>query len=195
MLQDNEILAALMKKAAQGNESAFSDLVKLYEKPVFNIAMQTVKNHEDALDVSQEVFLKLWRTSASYRGDCSVNSWVIKIARNTALDLLRRRASHLTDSLTVEDEDGETVERDIPVSGGDDDPVASYERSERINMVRNAIGMLGSEHREIIILRDISGLSYAEIAEILGIEEGTVKSRLNRARNSLKEILQSRNIF
>jgi RNA polymerase sigma-70 factor (ECF subfamily) len=195
MPQDNEILAALMKQAAEGSESAFSELVKHFEKTVYNIAMQAVRNREDALDISQEVFLKLWRTSGSYRGECSVSSWVIKIARNTALDLLRRRSSHLTDSLTVEDEDGDTAERDIPVSGGDDDPVSSYERKERINIVRKAIGDLGDEHKEIILLRDISGLSYAEIAEILGIEEGTVKSRLFRARNSLKEILQRRNIF
>ncbi len=195
MPQDNEILAALMKQAAQGSESAFSDLVKHFEKTVYNIAMQAVRNREDALDISQEVFIKLWRTSGSYRGECSVSSWVIKIARNTTLDLLRRHTSHQTDSLTVEDEDGDTAERDIPVSGGDDDPVSSYERKERISIVRTAIGDLGDEHKEIILLRDISGLSYAEIAQILGIEEGTVKSRLFRARNSLKEILQKRNIF
>jgi RNA polymerase sigma-70 factor (ECF subfamily) len=195
MLPDNQILADLMKQAAGGDETAFSEIVRYFEKTVYNIAMQAVKNRDDALDVSQDVFLKLWRTLGSYRGECSVSSWVIKIARNTALDLIRRRTSHPTDSLSVEDEDGETTERDIPSSGGEDDPVAAYERQERINIVRAAIDSLSEEHKEIILLRDINGLSYTEIAEILGIEEGTVKSRLNRARNSLKEILLKRNIF
>lgn len=195
MLPDNETLAALMKQAAKGSESAFSDLVRHFEKTVYNISMQAVKNREDALDVSQEVFVKLWRTADSYRGECSVASWVIRIARNTAFDLLRKRSSRQSDSLTVEGEDGDTSERDIPVSGGEDDPVSSYERKERISAVREAISSLGGEHRDIILLRDMEGLSYTEIARLLGIEEGTVKSRLHRARSSLKEILLKRNIF
>ncbi len=194
MLPDNEKLAALMKQASKGNEPAFSELVKHFERTVYNIAMQMLKNHADALDVSQESFVKLWRTSGSYRGECSVASWVIKITRNTALDLIRKRTAHLTDSLTIEGEDGGISERDIPTSD-EDDPVISYERKERIATVREAISALGNEHREIILLRDIEGLSYAEISEVLGIEVGTVKSRLNRARSSLKEILLERNIF
>lgn len=198
MLPDNHKLAELMKRAAAGSESAFSDIVRYFEKPVYNMAMQTVRNREDALDISQEVFLKLWRTLGSYRGECSVTSWIIRIARNTTLDLLRRRTTHPADSLTVADDEADQNDRgavrDIP-SGEEDDPVASYVRRERIEGVRRAISELSEEHREIIILRDIQGLSYAEIAEVLGIEAGTVKSRLFRARNSLKEILIKRNIL
>ncbi len=139
--------------------------------------------------------MKLWRTAGSYRGECSVTSWVIRIARNTSLDALRRRSTRQTDSLTLEDEDGDTTERAIPVTEGDDDPVSSYERKERIAAVRRAISELCDEHKEIILLRDIQGLSYAEIADLLGIEEGTVKSRIHRARNCLKEKLISWNIL
>ena len=113
MLPDNEILAGLMQQAAHGNEAAFSDIVRHFEKIVYNIAMQATRNREDALDVSQEVFMKLWRTAGTYRGECSVASWVIRIARNTALDALRRRSSHQADSLTLEDEDGKATERAI----------------------------------------------------------------------------------
>jgi RNA polymerase sigma-70 factor (ECF subfamily) len=195
MLPENQHLADLMKKAACGNEAAFSDIVRHFERIVYNIAMQATKNCEDALDVSQEVFMKLWRTAGSYRGECSVTSWVVRIARNTALDTLRRRSTRQTDSLTIEDEDGDTTERAIPVTEGDDDPVSSYERKERIAAVRRAISELSDEHKEIVLLRDIQRLSYAEIAELLGIEEGTVKSRIHRARHCLKEKLISWNIL
>lgn len=198
MLPDNETLTGLLRSAARGCESSFSDLVRHFERPVYNMAMQVLSNREDALDASQEVFIKLWRSCSTYRGECSVASWIIRIARNTSLDFLRRRGIRQTDSLTVEDSDedgGRRSERDIPVAGGDDDPVAVYERKERIEEVRRAISELGDEHREIIVLRDINGMSYSEISQTLGIEEGTVKSRLNRARNSLKEILEKRNII
>lgn len=198
MLPDNETLSRLMNRAAEGCETSFSDLVRCFEKPVFNMAMQALRNREDALDASQEVFMKLWRSAGTYRGECSVNSWIIRIARNTSLDMLRRRSTRYVDSLTVEgdaEDGGERTERDIPVAGGEDDPVAAYERKERIEEVRRAIAGLCEEHREIIVLRDINRLSYAEIAQVLSIEEGTVKSRLNRARNSLKEILEKRNII
>ncbi len=195
MLPDNKYLADLMKQAARGNEAAFSDIVRHFERIVYNIAIQATGNREDALDVSQEVFMKLWRTAGSYRGESSVTSWVIRIARNTSLDALRRRSTRQTDSLTLEDEDGDTTERAIPVTEGDDDPVSSYERKERIAAVRRAISELCDEHKEIILLRNIQGLSYAEIADLLGIEEGTVKSRIHRARNCLKEKLISWNIL
>lgn len=201
MLPDNETLVALMKRAAAGSEAAFSDIVRYFEKTVYNLSMQAVRNREDALDVSQEVFLKLWRTAGSYRGECSVNSWIIRITRNTSLDLLRRRSARPTESLTLRADDGcgergeEGAEREIPSGGVEEDPVASYERRERIEAVRCAISELGEEHREIIVLRDIEGMSYAEIGEALGLEAGTVKSRLYRARNTLKEILQKRNII
>lgn len=195
MAVDNEILLGLMKKAASGNDAAFEKLVKHFEKPVYNLAMQTVRNREDALDVAQDVFLKLWRTRGSFRGDCSVSTWVMRIAKNTVLDLLRRRTAHASESLTYEDGEGESAERDIPDCDTASDPAASYERKERIAEVRRSMLMLSEEHREIIVLRDMEGFSYSEISAMLGIEEGTVKSRLSRARNSLKEILEKRNIF
>ena len=113
MLPDNEKLANLMQQAARGNEAAFSAIVRHFEKIVYNIAMHATRNREDALDVSQEVFMKLWRTAGAYRGECSVASWVIRIARNTALDT-RAGARPPANSLS----DGRQEDRNSGIGGG-----------------------------------------------------------------------------
>jgi len=192
---DNDALVRLVKSAAEGNDDAFSEIVKIFEKPIYNMAMQTLRHREDALDLSQEVFLKLWRSLPSFRGECSVASFVMKIAKNTMLDLLRRKSTRQTLSLSVDNDDGETEEYDLPDPSPDSNPAVAYERQEQIKAVRQAIAELSEEHREMILMRDIQGLSYDEIGEILELEAGTVKSRLFRARASLKKILEKRNFF
>lgn len=186
-MTDNIILAGLMKRAADGDDAAFESLVREFERPVFALAMQSTQNREDAEDITQEVFMKIWRSRGDFRGDCSVATWFFRIARNTINDSLRRRTKHQSISLT----DDDSEETDIPTT--DDDPAESYERKERIKAVRRAIRELSAEHRELILLRDMNGLSYKEITELTGLDEGTVKSRLFRARNNLREILKKRN--
>ncbi len=193
--RDNPELLALVVRAAKGDEAAFSSLMEQYEKLVFNLAYQYTQNREDAADVSQEVFLKLWRTLSSFRGESSFSTWVFRITQNSALDLLRKRTGSATVSLTVPDEDGEERERELIDPGTEHDPAASVERKERREAVRDAIAALRADHREILVLREMQGFSYTEIAEMLGLELGTVKSRINRARMQVKEFLQKRNIF
>lgn len=195
MAFDNDALIRLVKSAADGDDNAFSELVKIFEKTIYNMAMQSLHNREDALDLSQDVFLKLWRALPSFRGECSVASFVMKIAKNTMLDILRRRSTRQTLSLSVDNDDGESEEYEIPDPAIDSNPAAAYERQEQIKAVRQAIAELGDEHREMILMRDIQGLSYEEIGEILELEAGTVKSRLFRARAALKKILEKRNFF
>lgn len=195
MAFDNDALAALAKAAAEGNDDAFSEIVRIFEKPIYNMAMQTLRNREDALDLSQDVFLKLWRALPSFRGECSVASFVMKIAKNTMLDELRRKNTRQTISTTTENEDGEPEEYDIPDPSPDSNPPEAFDRSERIRIVREAIAELNDEHREVVLMRDIQGFSYEQIGEILSLEAGTVKSRLFRARNALKKILEKRNFF
>ena len=195
MAFDNDALSVLLKAAVEGDDNAFSEIVKIFEKPIYNMAFQALHNREDALDLSQDVFLKLWRSMSSFRGECSVASFITKIAKNTILDRLRYKSTRNTISLTTEDPDGDTEETDIPDNSVDSNPAAAYERQEQINMVRKAISELSDEHREVILMRDIQGLSYEEIGEILSLEHGTVKSRLFRARNALKKILEKRNFF
>ena len=195
MLPDNRILAELMRRAASGEDAAFESLVRHFEGMVYAFALQSLRRREDAEDATQEVFLKLWRSLATWRDEASVKTYIMRIARNTVIDMIRLRNSHPTDSLTVEDGDGDESQLDIADTDVSSNPTADFARREQIKEVRRAIDELPPDHREIIILRDINGLSYDEIAEATGLYPGTVKSRLSRARNNLKEILKTRNFF
>lgn len=143
-MRDSPELIALISRAAKGEEAAFSSLMERYEKLVFNLAYQYTQNREDAADVSQEVFLKLWRTLATFRGESSFSTWIFRITQNSALDLLRKRAGNATVSLTMEDEDSDETgrERDLVDLTVEHDPAASMERSERAAAVREAIASL-----------------------------------------------------
>ena len=185
----------IVQLAASGNERAFEQLVTMYESAVYNVAMYTVKNHDDALDVSQEVFVKLWQSLPTFRGECSIKSYIMKLTKNASLDLMRRRTRRQSDSLTVENDKGEEVERDVVDTSIASNPEEAYLRAERIQKVREGIMKLDGEQRQLIIMRDMNGMSYAEIATVLGLNEGTVKSRLNRARSALKKILTDGNYF
>lgn len=185
----------LVQMSAEGNEKAFSQLVSIYEDSVFNMAMYITQNREDALDVSQEVFLKLWRTLESFRGECSIKSYLMKLTKNTALDMKRRNSYRQTISLTTENDEGEASQLDIADTSADANPQEAYIRRERIEKVRRAISELDEEYRQVIVMREMNGMSYREISDALGINEGTVKSRINRARAALKKILTDGNIF
>lgn len=188
-------LDRIIKLAASGNERAFEQLVSIYEGTVYNMAMYMTKNHDDALDVSQEVFVKLWQSLPSFRGECSMKSYIMKLTRNAALDLKRKRSRRQSTSLTVENDRGEEVEMDIPDTSVESNPEEAYLRAERIQKVREGIMKLDDEQRQMIVMRDMNGMSYADIAKALGMNEGTVKSRLNRARSALKKILTDGNYF
>lgn len=194
---DTPELTALFLRAQKGDENAFAMLVDRYEKLVYNLAYQYTENAEDAADVSQDAFLKLWRSLPSFRQESSLSTWVFRITQNCALDALRKRNVRRTVSLTVEEDDGEEQGREMDLAdpNPDHDPAARSERKERTAAVREAISALHADHREILVLRDMQGYSYAEIGEMLGLEPGTVKSRINRARMQVKEFLQSRNFF
>jgi RNA polymerase sigma-70 factor (ECF subfamily) len=190
-----EIIQKLVSMARDGNENAFEQLVSIYERSVFNMAMYITRDREDALDVSQEVFVRLWQSLGRYRGDASVLTYLMTLTKNASYDLKRKKSRNKTVSLTSENEDGEEVEIDIPDGSDDANPEQNYLRKEKIENVRRAIDALDREAREIIIMRDMNGMSYAEISKAMGIVEGTVKSRLSRARQSLKKILEEWNYF
>lgn len=177
-----------VRRAARGDEKAFSVIVELYEKDVYNIAMYILGNREDAQDVTQETFLSFWRSLKFYREECSVKGYLLRIVRNRSYDILRKKKNENIAPLAFS-EDGEYQEIDMPDISTDANPAEAYIRKERIELVRKAISMLGDEQRDIIIMRDINGLSYSEIAELIGLSEGTIKSRISRGRASLKKIL------
>lgn len=189
------VIERLVRMAEAGNEQAFEQIVKLYESAVYNMALYMTKNREDALDVSQEVFIKLWRSLGSFRGDCSIKSYIMKLTKNASLDLLRRRSRTDNLSLTAENEKGDEVQLDVPDTADESNPEAAYLKKERIRKVREGLMKLDDDQREIIVLRDMEGMSYTDIAHALKISEGTVKSRLHRARSALKKILTEGNYF
>ena len=181
-----------MEKAKRGNERAFEKLVRLYEARVFYCAISLVGNRQDAEEVTQDAFVKVWKTLSQFRGECSFSSWLMRITRNTATDRLRARREK-TLSLYSEGADGVPYELSLIDEDPAHNPPRAYERDEKIAAVRRAIAALQPDQREILILRDLNGHTYAQLSEILGLEDGTVRSRLNRARLHLKEILESWN--
>ena len=180
---------ALIFAASGGDRNAFGELVRIYEKLVYNTIRAKVRSEEDALDISQEVFIKIWRALPNWRGECRFSTWIYKVSINCCYDHLRKLPGRATESLWVTDDDGEEREIDIADETVDTSPEKSLERNETVDAVRAAIAKLSDDQRQIVILRDIDGHTYEEIAEMLDLEIGTVKSRLNRARANLRELL------
>ena len=182
----------LVKRALSGDEKAFEQIVLLYQNTVYSSALYYSRTAEDALDISQEVFLRLWKTRESFRGDASIKTWIATLTKNCAIDLLRERGKRDLLSLS-EDDEGKAI--DVADDSVDSDPAKSYERKTRIEAVRKAVESLDEPIRETLILREFHGLSYAEIASALKISEGTVKSRISRGRDQVKDFLKRGNFL
>ncbi len=185
--KEEHVADELVERLKSGDAGAFEALVHACERRVYNLALRYSNNHADAMDISQEVFLRVLRSVDKFKGECSVETWVYRIAVNLSIDHTRRRTRRGELSLTVgEDEETET-QHDLP----DDTyaPEPAYDRTELRESVARAVAALPEEHRKILVLRDIDGFTYAQISEILNLEEGTVKSRLFRARARLRETL------
>lgn len=175
--------AAVIKAVLDGDINAYELLVKEYEKNVYNLALRMVGNSEDAADMSQEAFIKAYNSLTSFRGDSKFSVWLYRIVSNVCLDYLRSRGRRQTVSLSAENDDGEDVEIDI--ADETQSPERLLDRRLTRDAVRRGLAALPPEHRQILLLREIQGLSYDEIADALGIEAGTVKSRIFRARKKL----------
>ena len=184
------------RKAANGDIDAYERLVRKYEKYVCTTVYSVVRNYDDSLDIAQEVFLKLYHNIGSFKEESSFSSWLYRIAKNSALDFLRKEKNTRQNiSLVTESSDGEEVQMEIADTSDKSSPEASMLQKERNELLYSALNELSDEHKEIILLRDINGYAYEEITGILGIEQGTVKSRLFRARENLRKILSEKNYF
>ena len=182
----------LIRKAKQGDMLAFEELILKHEKIVYNLAFRMMNHSEDAMDISQEVFLKAYRSLSNFDERSAFSTWLYRITHNTCIDEIRKRKGKQTYSLEedLESEDG-SMQRQVADDG--DTPEESLMRKEQKSEILRALDTLSEEHKAAIILRDVKGMSYEEIAEILELSLGTVKSRINRARNQLKtEILKIR---
>ena len=192
MALDRETELALIERVRSGDTDAFEPLVRQYERAVYSRAYALLANVEDARDAAQEAFLRAFRSIKTFRGESRFSVWLYRLTTNVCLDALRRRRPILP--LSIDDDDGE--ERSIELPDLRYEPQSELERSELRRAVREALAMLPPPLRQAITLREIEGLSYEEIGELLGLVPGTVKSRIFRARARLLNILSSKgNIY
>ena len=191
MTDQNEV--RLVKRAKQGDMHAFEELILQHEKIVYNVALRMMNHSEDAKDISQEVFLKLWRTLAQYQFDAAFSTWLYRLTQNVCIDFLRKQKRQQHVSLTFSDDKDEGKELSVP----DPEPLPE-ERvifNEKQEAIRAAMNALPVDFREILELRVVQQLPYEQIAQIMDLPVGTVKSRLARARLQLKKRLDAGNFF
>lgn len=175
----------LIESLLDGNVEALGVLFERYRHMVYNVAYRITRSHHDASDVTQETFIKVFKSISRFRGDSSVETWIYRIAVNSALNHLRKMGRRKEEPL-----DG-VPEGEIPATKRpSDDPERCLERNEIRQAISRAMGKLSPEHRAVVVLHDIEGLTHVEISKILGCSEGTVKSRLHYARRKLRKILK-----
>lgn len=178
----------LITRAAKGDQEAFAQLLELHQGKVYGLTLRLTGNPEDAMELTQETFFNAWRGLPSFHGESKFSTWLYRLATNATIDFTRRekrRKAVPTASLSP-DEDGAAA-LDIPDHRFT--PQDELERRELREAIERGLEKLSDEHRQVLVLREFEGLSYGEIAQLLHIEEGTVKSRIARARLALRKIL------
>ncbi len=181
--------SALIKRIKNGDLDAFSKLVGRYEKKAFNFAYRMLKDSHLAEDATQEAFLRVFTKIDTLKESASFSTWFYTILNNICLDYLRKKARQ-PDTVSIGQKSTDDEEYELQIEDNGIGPHESLEKKEAAIMLERALSKLSDEHRAAIILRDIEGREYEEIAKISGISLGTVKSRLSRARLALRKILE-----
>lgn len=183
----------LLRRCRQGDEQSFRKLVYRYQKRVFSIAFGMLHNTEDALDIVQEAFIKVHRHLEKFHGTSSFYTWLYRIVVNLCIDFLRREGRHTSmdydDTIQHQEEclQGDTsLLRGIPQG----DPVKVLQNKELGEQIMMGVERLSANHRAVILLREVEGLSYEEIARVMQCSKGTVMSRLHHARSNLRKYLR-----
>ena len=185
----------LVARARRGDESAFEALVTENEKRIYNLCRRLTGNQEDAAELTQEAFLNAWRGLGRFQGESSFSTWLYRLATNACIDFLRKEKRRQSLSMTVSLDDEEEA-RQVELPDERYAPEGALERAEARRAVAEGLERLTLEHRQVLVMREIHGLRYAEIGQVLGLEEGTVKSRIARARGALRKVLTERgNLF
>ncbi len=180
----------LVALAKQGDQNAFAQLVQDNQNKIYSLALRMTGNPEDGADLAQEAFLKAWRSLPSFQEESSFSTWLYRLTSNLCIDFLRKEKRRKAAVTTISLDDDEEESPPIEVPDHRFTPETEVERRELRAAMSRALKVMSEEHRQILILREVEGRSYTEIAELLNLEEGTVKSRIARARISLRNILQ-----
>jgi len=194
-LNDRARESELIARAVSGDGDAFAELVQPFEAKVYNLACRMCGSREDAYDLAQEAFLKVYRALGRFKGDSSFSTWLYRVVANTCLDQIRRtRRSGAVLSLDAPvDTEGGSLRREAADASFDPEDAAL--RAEVQREVRAVVLQLAPDHRLAIVLRDFEDFSYEEIADTLGWNPGTVKSRISRARAALRDRLVERELL
>ncbi len=176
----------LIAESLAGNQGAFGILVGRYQDRLFNAVYRVLDNLEDAQDVTQESFVSAYQSLASYKGDAQFFTWLYRIAMNAAISLRRKKRA----TISLDSAIGSVTTFHPVDESRDSQPGSALERAESEAQLRWALNRLSMEHRAVIVLKDIDDLRYEEIAEIMKVPIGTVRSRLHRARLELRELLE-----
>lgn len=172
-----------IQRTLNGDVNAFEELVRSYEKNVYHLALRILGSPEDAEDATQEVFLKAYRSLSRFQNDSKFSVWLYRIVTNQCTDMLRARKRRPVQSLTVQNEDEE--EDTLPIPDERFSPEKLLDSKLTRESVQRGLASLSDDARQILLLREMRGLSYEEIGSLLGLEPGTVKSRIFRARKKL----------
>jgi RNA polymerase sigma-70 factor (ECF subfamily) len=176
----------LVARAAAGEGICFDQLVERYHRQIANFVFRMVGNYETALDLTQEVFIKVYSSLGRYNPEFKFSTWIYKIASNTAIDYLRKQSVTVSPLYMVS---GDDEEFELPIPAKGPSPERALERTERSAQIEEAISKLPPRYRELIVLRHVSEFSYDEIAEVTGLPLGTVKNRIFRAREAMRKHL------
>ena len=182
----------LIGRLKERDEQAFSEIVRLYGDKVFNLVYRMLGSRAEADDIAQEVFITVFKTIDTFRGEAKFSTWLLRIAANQSKNRLKYLARRATDPDGLEDGgalDVAAAPHAMPLSGQVDGPDVLAEAAELDGLLQAGIAQLDEEQRLLVILRDVEEMSYEEIGEVTGLPEGTIKSRLHRARMALKEWL------
>lgn len=188
MIEEEE----LIEMAGNGDLKAYEKIIELYEKKVFSIIYHMTKNESDIPDIAQEVFIKIYKNLSKFKKQSSLYTWIYRITVNVCIDEMKKKKKVIYLNDTIKTEDGEY---EVQIADDGKSLEETIEEKETRIKLKNYIKELPEKQRIILILRDIKGFTYMEIAEILKMNLGTVKSQINRARVALKKILMKDGTF
>jgi len=185
----------LIKRCRTGDSAAMEQLIIRYQDRIYNVILKMCGNSDDAAELTQEAFVKIIENIDKFRQGSKFYTWAFRIAVNLTLNHCKRSVKLGFKSLDARQQDGGDQSgwtlKDILANDNSTDPAVAAQKKELWNTLIRVIVKLDEDQRTVVVLRDIEGMSYAEIADVLGVELGTVKSRLSRARSNLRELLET----